>query len=273
MLKTALKLSAALIVSATPLFAQEYSGQKGLKAIEFLQGWRTPSGTYMTAVRFSLEDGWKTYWRAPGGNGIPPSFTWKGSNNLESVQIHWPSPKLYIQNGVRTIGYKGDFILPIEIMPTNHNQAIKVKSQVDFGICREVCIPVTSRIKTDLSESQTKDTQLIKAALAARPHSAKAGGVKTVTCQVDPTKDGLTITAHIGFAKTAPKVQQAVIEFPHPNIWIEQATLKSSGKSMTAQSELVSYSTQPFFLDRSKLRVTLIGNSRAIEIQGCPAPS
>lgn len=81
------------------------------------------------------------------------------------------------------------------------------------------------------------------------------------------------ITASITFKNAAPKMQHTVIEFPNPNIWINQASSHTSGKSISAQAELVSYSNEPFFLDRSKLRLTLIGKSRAIEIIGCPAPS
>ena len=38
-----------------------------------------PKGTYLGALRLTLKDGWKTYWRAPGDAGIPPQFDWNGS--------------------------------------------------------------------------------------------------------------------------------------------------------------------------------------------------
>jgi DsbC/DsbD-like thiol-disulfide interchange protein len=273
MLKNLLKISSVLTLLATPIAAGEYAAQKGLKAIEFLDGWRTESGTHMTAIRISLEDGWKTYWRAPGGNGIPPNFVWAGSKNVASMKIHWPSPKIYIQDGIRTIGYKGDFILPIEIQPTISGQPIKLKSRVDYGICSDVCIPVTSRIETYLGTTGASHQNAIKAALNNRPKSGKSSGVRSVSCRVDPSKDGLLITASITFKNTAPKMQHTVIEFASPNIWINQASSKTAGKSISAQAELVSYSNEPFYLDRSKLRLTLIGKSRSIEIMGCPAPS
>lgn len=272
MLKTTTILVSALCALATPVFAKQYGAQTGLISIEVLQGWRTETGNHMAAIRIALEDGWKTYWRAPGGIGIPPTFSWKGSKNLASVQIHWPSPKVYVQDGIRTIGYKGELILPVEITPLIKGQTIKVKSQVQFGVCSDVCIPVTSRIEAVLPHDAVSHKDVINAALVARPVSGKASGVRSVSCQVDPTADGLKITANIRFKQNAPNVQQAVIEYSYPSIWIEQATLKQSGKSMTAKADLVSYSSDPFFLDRSKLRLTLIGKARAIEIVGCPAP-
>jgi DsbC/DsbD-like thiol-disulfide interchange protein len=273
MLRTLLKIGCALTLLTSPLAAEEFAAQKGLKAVEFLDGWRTSSGTHMAAIRISLEDGWKTYWRAPGGNGIPPRFAWKGSKNVASVKIHWPSPKVYMQDGIRTIGYKGDFILPVEIKPAVSGQPIKLKSRIDYGICSDVCIPVTSRIETNLAVSEVAHQKTIKIALNARAHTGKSSGVKSVSCIIDPYEDGLMITANINFKNSAPKVQHAVIEFANPNVWVNQASFNTSGKSISAHAELVSYSSEVLFMDRSKLRLTLIGKSHAIEIVGCPAPS
>ena len=32
------------------------------------------SGEIHGVVEFDLDEGWKTYWRQPGGSGIPPEF-------------------------------------------------------------------------------------------------------------------------------------------------------------------------------------------------------
>jgi len=85
MAKNSLKLGFAFAMLGSACAAQDVAGQIGVKNIELLQGWRTATGTHMTAVHITLEDGWKTYWRAPSGNGIPPSFNWEGSENLSSV--------------------------------------------------------------------------------------------------------------------------------------------------------------------------------------------
>ncbi|MGB3147735.1 MAG: protein-disulfide reductase DsbD domain-containing protein, partial [Paracoccaceae bacterium] len=68
-------------------------------------GWQTPQGTYMTALQLTMAPGWKTYWRAPGDAGIPPEFTWKGSDNIGAVAFHWPRPEVVVVGGYRTIAY------------------------------------------------------------------------------------------------------------------------------------------------------------------------
>lgn len=273
MLKTILKIGCVLAVLAPPVAAQEYSAQKGLKSIEFLHGWRTASGTHMAAVRIKLEYGWKTYWRSPGGNGIPPTFKWGNSKNVRSVQYHWPAPKIFMQDGIQTIGYKNELVLPIEFKPSENGQPIKINTQIDFGICSDVCIPVTSRLKADLMANQSDFQTVIKAALSKRPLSMNAGGVQSVSCQIDPIDDGTSILANIAFKSAAPRVQKAVFELPNPNIWVSQTKVVKSGNPMHVSAVLVSFSNEPFILDRSKLRLTLIGKSQAIEINGCSAPS
>ncbi|MCB1329838.1 MAG: hypothetical protein KDK28_10515, partial [Maritimibacter sp.] len=39
--------------------------------VDVLPGWRQADGTHMAALRITLDEGWKTYWRAPGEAGIP----------------------------------------------------------------------------------------------------------------------------------------------------------------------------------------------------------
>lgn len=264
-----IKIISAIAMLATPVAAQDTSAQMGLKSVEVIQGWQTANGTYMAAVHFALEDGWKTYWRAPGGSGIPPSFDWEGSENLSTVTFHWPSPKLYIQNGINTLGYKGDLILPIEIKPSVDGKLVRIKSQIEYGLCNDVCIPASSTIDAVLTVDDSMDHVLIKTALAAGPRAAKDSGVQSVSCKIEPINDGLNIAAIITFKDTAPDIDLTVIEFAAPDIWIVQTDLKRTETVVRAQAELMSVSDTPFIMDQNKLRVTLIGDAQTIEIKGC----
>ena len=67
---TALTALTASIWLAFPAVAQ---GIDKLAQLEVLDGDRLSDGTYQGALRLTLKDGWKTYWRAPGDAGIPPA--------------------------------------------------------------------------------------------------------------------------------------------------------------------------------------------------------
>ena len=158
--------------------------------LSVLPGWRTEKGTHMAALRIQLKPGWKTYWRAPGEGGIPPQFDWTGSNNIGAVQMHWPRPKISYPNGLRTIGYTEQVIIPIEFIPQSSGQPIRVKGRVDLGVCNDICVPMSAAFSSPLPAAATKPDPLIRTALNKRPLPANKAGVKGVTCAIEPISDG-----------------------------------------------------------------------------------
>ena len=77
-----------------------------MASIELLPGWVQPDGSRMAAIKITLEEGWHTYWRAPGDAGIPPQLTVRSSDNISGIKMHWPTPQVYEQNGMRYVGYE-----------------------------------------------------------------------------------------------------------------------------------------------------------------------
>ncbi|MBS8226795.1 protein-disulfide reductase DsbD domain-containing protein [Vannielia litorea] len=237
---------------------------------EVLPGWTTKRGTRMAALRLTLAPGWKTYWRAPGDTGIPPSFDWSGSRNLARVTLHWPSPRVFDEGGVRTIGYKRELVLPIEITPADPSKPVDLAANVDLGVCEHICVPASLSFRAPLSGPGAHDPA-IQAALKARPLTAREAGVSGVTCQVDPISDGVRVTARIPSDRIGGR-RVAVIEPGNPRVWASDTETRSEGGSLMASAELVPPAGQAMALSRKALRVTLLGRGRAIDIQGCPSP-
>ena len=143
----------------------------------FLQGWKTDRGSLMMGIRLTLSPGWKTYWRSPGDSGIPPAFDWAGSENLGDVRIHWPRPAVFMTNGMTSIGYHDALVLPVEIFPADAGQDVTVALQLELGVCDDICLPASLGI-AGLAAPDGRDTDVIKAALAARPISGKSAWVR-----------------------------------------------------------------------------------------------
>lgn len=233
-----------------------------------LQGYRTRSGTHMAALRVTLQPGWKTYWRAPGEGGIPPKFDWSGSENIKSVKFHWPSPKVAFVNGLRTIGYTDEVIIPVEFSLHRKAAATTLNGRVDLGVCKDICVPLSLSFSANLPVGSTKPDPLIRAALKKLPMSAAKAGVKNVTCTIEPITDGLRVIATMTLPSTGGK-EVAVIEAPDQSIWVSEAITKRGGNTLTATSEMVPPSNAPFLLERSKIRITVIGAHHAVDIMGC----
>lgn len=267
MLRCLTFVMAILALTAPAVLAQ--SANDALTA-QLLPGWRTADGRHMAAVELRLAPGWKTYWRTPGETGYPPQFDWRGSRNLDDVQISWPTPKLIIQDGVQVIGYKDRVILPLTVTPSQKGGAVSLTGSVDLGVCRDVCIPVTVPLDQVLPGDAAKPDPRIVAAMADRPYSAREAGVGRVACRISPLEGGLRLTAQVDLPATGGR-EVAVVETDNPQVWVAQGDTTRKGNRLTTVTELYHVDGRAFALDRSGLRITVIGGRNAVDIQGCPA--
>ena len=110
---------------------------------------KSAKGQYLAGLEIAMADGWKTYWRMPGDSGVPPTFDWAGSANVASTKVLYPAPMRMPEAGGVAIGYKQSVLLPIEITPQDPSKPVVLKLALEFGVCREICIPATANF--DLS--------------------------------------------------------------------------------------------------------------------------
>ncbi|GGH35116.1 Thiol-disulfide interchange protein, contains DsbC and DsbD domains [Cribrihabitans marinus] len=235
--------------------------------LEILDGGRTERGTYLGAIRLTLPEGWKTYWRAPGDAGIPPQFDWRGSRNIGAMAFTWPAPRVFDQNGLRSVGYERQMVLPVEITPENSERPVRLKGRMDFGYCKDVCVPGTLPFDHVLDAGAGRNPA-IAAALAQRPYSASEAGVRAAVCRITPTEGGMRIEAHIEMP-SAGGTEYAVIEPGGRSLWVSEAATTRQGGTLIASSEIRHDGGGAFALDRSAIRITVLGDSHAVDIRGC----
>jgi DsbC/DsbD-like thiol-disulfide interchange protein len=235
-----------------------------------LPGWEMPNGHHMAALQLDLAPGWKTYWRSPGDAGIPPLFDWSGSTNVKSVRVMWPSPTVFRNNGMQTIGYHGAVTLPIEVTPINPGQPIGLRTQMDLGVCDDICMPVSVRMDAALIAPGQPDGT-IRAALRDLPLNGNDAGLRRISCKVEPIDDGLRLTAVMDLPKRGAD-ETVAFETGQGAVWVAEAKTSRVGSTLTSVTDLVASNGAPFALDRSGITVTVLGEGRSVEIAGCPAP-
>lgn len=238
--------------------------------VQVLQGWRGADGTHMAALRVTMADGWKTYWRSPGEAGIPPRFDWRGSRNLLGVEMIWPTPRITMDHGMLTIGYSNELVLPMQLLPKRAGQDVRLKGSVEIGVCREICIPAELKIAATLPSNAADRDPRIAASLANQPYSAAEAGVARVACRVSPAQNGLGLRAEIDMPRMGG-TETAIIEVSDPQIWVAKPKTSRQGGRLVAQTSLHHVEGRSFALDRSGIRVTVLSGGEAVDIQGCPA--
>ncbi len=257
---------AATCLAPAPAVAQGIDTEDVVRA-ELRPGWRTGAGTQMAALHIRLAPDWMTYWRKPGIAGIAPRFDWSDSSNLAHAEPHWPRPEVFDQEGYRSIGYGGELVLPLEITPQGRGP-IEARLTLDIGVCREICIPVTLELAAPMPELERPDP-LIEAALARRPVDAAAGQVGDHACEIVPGDDALNVTARIDMP-VLEGTEVAVFEYRDEAVALSESVTRREGGRLVAQAKARSLGGRPAALERSDLRITVLGASDAVEIQGCP---
>lgn len=265
-MKPLLSCLLAGLLATGPLYA---GPPEGVAQIDVLPGWTTPQGTRMAAIRLTLAPGWKTYWRAPGDAGIPPAFSWQGSQNIAAAQFHWPVPQVFDQNGMRSIGYADQVVIPVELTPLQPGGALHMAGEVDLGVCQDVCVPLRLHFDAALPPDGGRDASIV-AALVDRPLTAAEAQVGAVTCTTEPGSGGLWLTTTIAIPSLGGE-EVVVFETDDPQVWVSEAATARSGGQLTATAELVHAAGGAITLDRSALRITVLGSERAADITGCVA--
>ncbi len=236
--------------------------------IDVLPGWRDAKGHHVAALRIRLADGWKTYWRAPGEAGIPPSLNWQGSDNLAAVQFHWPVPEVFHTSGMQTIGYAHELVLPMTLAPRTAGQPISLTGNVNLGVCLDVCMPMAATISVELPAQGGGSKAPIRQALRQRPDTAEEAGLRRAVCEVEPTKNGLRVTVKLDMPQLGPN-EVVVVETADPSVWVSARAATRQGGALTTVADLVPSSGKPFMLNRSDLRMTVLAAGRGVDIRGC----
>ncbi|MGH1353887.1 MAG: protein-disulfide reductase DsbD domain-containing protein [Thalassovita sp.] len=268
MIRTTL-LSALAALGLTGQIATAQDFDQHVVSLEVLPGWRSADGTHIAALRIELAPGWKTYWRAPGDAGIPPLINWSGSDNLAKFMPVWPTPEVFSQNGMTSVGYEDALVLPIVLTPKDRAKPIALSGELQIGICKDVCVPADIGFKAALPLDKLRDAT-ISAALTDQPYSAQMAGVGRISCDISLTEDGLALSATVQMP-SAGAHEYTVVETSDPEIWVAEAETTRIGNTLSVRTEMIHMTEDSFALDRSGLRLTVLGSDHAVDIQGCPA--
>lgn len=256
-------LLALLVLLAVPPGASAQPADMGeVVDISVIPGWRRGDGVHVAGLRFNMRPGWKTYWRSAGATGIAPRFDWRATRGVRSVTPSWPTPRAFGPAGARSIGYARDFVLPLLVVPDGDG-AVRLRGTLDFGVCADICIPARMDIAADLPAGGYPVPE-IAAALRDRPRRMDA----SARCRIAPTADGLAVSAEMRLPPLGGS-EAVVFELPDPSVWVGEAAVRRAGGSLHAKAEMIAGGRGPLAFDRSALRMTVIGESDAVEVLGC----
>ncbi len=239
----------------------------GLKKIEILEGWRKSDGSIVYGLKISLNDGWKTYWHTPGPMGLKPQFNFDGSLNIDSLNVLWPSPKVFGSSGFESIGYENEVILPIITKAKVISDPINIKIKGIIGICYDVCVPIEFEAQSELKiVSKDINTDLL-AALANLPLSPSDIDKNRARCSVTFSPTGFKIEANIPYLENENSNIFFSIKGYQDVVSIEQPKQFTPGKIISATGEW--FDKPNVKINGDLITITHLFEGQVVEQNGC----
>jgi len=238
---------------------------------ELVPGRAEPDGSRMAGLILDLAPEWKTYWRNPGAAGVPPRFDWSRSRNLAGAEVLWPRPAFFDSYGLTTIGYAKRVVFPLHLVPEMAGQPMDVALDLAIGVCREICVLEEVALSLSLPPGAPDDgAALVAAAEAQVPRPGTEQGLTEAICRVAGAGKKRTFDATLDFGRALPEAT-VILEGPEMAWFSDVETAEQDGRlQVTARLSLLDESV---WIDRSALRMTVLGPDIAADIKGCNAPA
>jgi thiol:disulfide interchange protein len=169
-----------------------------------------PDGNNQIGLYFKLEPGWHVYWKNAGDAGGPPRIRWTLPDGVSAGPLQFPAPKRLPLGPLMDFGYENEVLYPIklEVAPTAKTGKAVLDANVDWLVCREVCIPGKAELKLTLQLSSDKpavlsgsgeDAALMKRLASTLPQPLPAN----VKVAFQPTQDGFRLGVETGKRETS----------------------------------------------------------------------
>jgi thiol:disulfide interchange protein DsbD len=168
-----------------------------------------PGGNNLIGLYFKLEPGWHVYWKNAGDSGEPPRIKWVLPDGVTAGPMQFPAPKRLPLGPLMDFGYEEEVLYPIKlgVEPSAKSGKAVLDANVDWLVCREVCIPGKAELKLTLQLSTGKPTVLSgsgeDAALMKRLASTMPQPLPVnFKVAFQPTQDGLRLGIETGKRET-----------------------------------------------------------------------
>jgi thiol:disulfide interchange protein/DsbC/DsbD-like thiol-disulfide interchange protein len=136
-----------------------------------------PGSDFHIGLHQVMPDGWHTYWRNPGDNGLPVELDWTLPAGVEIGDIVWPAPvELPLTDDIMDYGYRDEVTLPmpLRIDADYAGDSLTIRADATWLVCEDICIPEERTLELTLPVGDTAQRNeagywTLQAALEAVP--------------------------------------------------------------------------------------------------------
>ena len=225
--------------------------------------------TIIIGLKINLKEGWKTYWRHSGTTGLPTVINIEKIPDMEDFKILWPKPEVQESDGNISLIYKNELVIPILIKLNNKNLPYLFRLNADFGVCKNICIPVKKYLTFEIKNSKISSRKdALENALNKVPKSSSDSTLGNLSCSVN-TNAGRT------FLKFSAKLSDpffeswSILEYGTDMIALLKTTKHINDQKLFFETAIDRSQKKYLFIDKSKFKLTIIPKDKSLLFLGC----
>ena len=183
-------------------------------AIRLVSGTSNSTGSLLGGIEIKMKPGWHTYWRYPGDSGVPPRFSFAGSDNVADAKVLFPAPHSFTDETGTTIGYKESVIFPVRIRAQQKGKPVTLRAKIDYAVCAKLCVPSEARLELTIPPNGSADNAALDAAASLVPKLVSAAEAGLTVKRTDSPKTKPLVL--VDLSAPAGKPVDLFVEGPSP---------------------------------------------------------
>jgi len=108
----------------------------------------------IVGLEYALSEGWKTYWKSPGAGGFSQTIKYENSENIENIEILWPTPIPFSILGLNSLGYQNEVVFPVRTKIIDAYEPLNFNLDIHLLVCKDICIPVDVNLELMIPSGQ-----------------------------------------------------------------------------------------------------------------------
>ncbi|SPN73900.1 Thiol:disulfide interchange protein DsbD precursor,thiol:disulfide interchange protein precursor,Uncharacterized protein predicted to be involved in C-type cytochrome biogenesis,Cytochrome C biogenesis protein transmembrane region [Chlamydia serpentis] len=109
--------------------------------------------TFRVGIKITASKGSHIYWKNPGEVGSPLKISWQLPENFVVEEEHWPTPKVFEEDGTTFFGYEDSALIVADIRPApglTPGQEVELRARVEWLACGDSCLPGDAGLRLTL---------------------------------------------------------------------------------------------------------------------------
>jgi thiol:disulfide interchange protein DsbD len=147
----------------------------------------TPGTTFEVALRLTPEEGWHTYWKNPGDNGMPTQVKWTLPKGWIAGPLRFSIPETIVDSSGTSFGYSDERYFSAKITVPKGFKAgpANIGAAASWMVCKDLCMPGSAKLSYKITVGKATVASADSGSLAKMTWpSGGPGGTATLANKV-----------------------------------------------------------------------------------------